>query len=502
MKRLSIILIVALLAGMVGGCRFALIETDSVRVSTLVAHAEEEEEGLRLFEIETPDLSALDDIEQAEIEKIDAYDATGEDGAEALEAPDGEVLIGLHSRDAEGENKVRKLQERLVDLGYLSIEPDGVFGSRTLKALKRFQHDNNLKQTGVLDEATKEVLYPRPEVTTAPGDVKYSLGDSGADIRILQRKLRQYGFTTRVANGEFDEDTYDEVMAFQQYAVSHYGTEFDDPVEETVAQATPTPVMPQATPTPYAVEDIPEMPALAPEATLRPHHALDGVVSHNLYDYLTSDRFPVYYDTVARGNTGEEVMRLQRRLVTLDYFYEDPEGEYDEATQQAVESFQKRNGLQQTGIADQATQQALFSDTAVEAEQVEKPFYIKVSIDDQRVYVYRWADGGYNQLIKTMICSTGFGNSTPKGVFVSPGHRDARWHYFGEFHCWAQYAFIIKGSILFHSVIFSRKDEASLRQSTLRKLGHKASHGCVRLKVEDAKWIYDHCSAGQVIEVY
>ena len=101
-----------------------------------------------------------------------------------------------------------------------------------------------------------------------------------------------------------------------------------------------------------------------------------------------------------------------------------------------------------------------------------------------------------------MICSTGYGNTTPKGVFVSPGHRDARWHYFAEFNCWAQYAFIIKGSILFHSVIYSGRDESTLRTSTLHNLGHKASHGCVRLMVEDAKWIYEHCGEGQVIEIY
>ena len=34
------------------------------------------------------------------------------------------------------------------------------------------------------------------------------------------------------------------------------------------------------------------------------------------------------------------------------------------------------------------------------------------------------------------------------------------------------------------------------------KLGSKASHGCVRLSVEDAKWIYNHCPAGTTITVY
>lgn len=34
------------------------------------------------------------------------------------------------------------------------------------------------------------------------------------------------------------------------------------------------------------------------------------------------------------------------------------------------------------------------------------------------------------------------------------------------------------------------------------KLGENASLGCVRLKVEDAKWIYDNCVPGTKVEFY
>ena len=425
-----------------------------------------------------------------------------------VEPQESKPPIGLHSRDEEGETAVRKLQARLNELGYLEQEPDGDFGSKTLKALKRYQKENDLEQTGVLDEETALLLYPQPKVTTAPEDVMYAEGAHGKDIRMVQRRLRQYGFYTRAISGQYDEYTTDMVRDFQEYAVENYGTEYDEPVQtqllEEPALSAVSMLDSEDDPSVQFADDltIPEMPALAPEATLRPHHALDGVVSENLYEYLKDDRFPTYHHTVQKGDTGIEVERVQRRLTTLDFYYEDITGEYDEHTAQALKSFQKRNDLQETGIADEETQRQLFSEEPTGGERVEQPFYIKVSISDQQVYVYRWSDGGYNQLIKTMICSTGFGNSTPRGVFVSPGHRDARWHYFAEFNCWAQYAFIIKGSILFHSVIFSRKDEGSLRQSTLRNLGRKASHGCVRLKVEDAKWIYENCGAGQVIEIY
>jgi len=37
---------------------------------------------------------------------------------------------------------------------------------------------------------------------------------------------------------------------------------------------------------------------------------------------------------------------------------------------------------------------------------------------------------------------------------------------------------------------------------SVNKLGSPASHGCIRLKVEDARWIYNNCPAGTTVTVY
>lgn len=56
--------------------------------------------------------------------------------------------------------RVAKLQERLISLGYLHIsEPSAYFGSATKKAVKAFQKQNGLKETGIADEKTQDVLY-------------------------------------------------------------------------------------------------------------------------------------------------------------------------------------------------------------------------------------------------------------------------------------------------------------------------------------------------------
>ena len=523
MKRIALLLALALIAGTVSGCHYAIIETDPMRVFGLSAQAE----GYDLFRSDEPDISYLYDepvnltpkptgsvdpdaaptetprpTETPAPTKMPRVQLTPDPVTpvpERTESPTSgdaaasESVIGLHSRDVMGEDTVYNLQVKLQELGYLESEPDGIFGSRTLKALMRFQRDQGLEETGTLDAATRRALAPKPAVTTAPEDTLYNEGAMGYDIRLIHQKLRQYGFSTRALSNRYDEALAEEVTAFQNYAVEYYGTEFDDPVAEvTTAEV----VVPRET------GGIPDMPALAPEATLRPYHAVDGVVSSDLFSYLLSDRFPLYRQTVQMGDEGDEVLRLQRRLKILEYYYGNITGKYDELTRAAVEALQRMNSYQATGIADGETQRLLYSEGTLVPEAVAQPFYIRVSTKDQRVYVYRWLNGHYDHLVKSMICSTGLYDATPKGVFVSPGHRDGQWHYFVDYHCWAQYAFVITGNILFHSVLYSAKDEDTLRISTLNNLGHKASHGCVRLLVEDAKWIYEHCGEGQVIEVY
>ena len=49
-------------------------------------------------------------------------------------------------------------QERLNHLHYSVGEPDGVLGSLTIAALRRFQRDHGLVETGVLDAPTIERL--------------------------------------------------------------------------------------------------------------------------------------------------------------------------------------------------------------------------------------------------------------------------------------------------------------------------------------------------------
>lgn len=128
------------------------------------------------------------------------------------------------------------------------------------------------------------------------------------------------------------------------------------------------------------------------------------------------------------------------------------------------------------------------------------PYYIKVNYGAQVVTIYKKDNNGnYTVPAKAMVCSTGIATPT-SGVYKIP----ARWewlHLQGD--VWGHYSTQIIGNILFHSVPYLRKGELdSLEYWEYDKLGTAASAGCVRLTVQDAKWIFDNCKNGTQVEFY
>lgn len=127
-------------------------------------------------------------------------------------------------------------------------------------------------------------------------------------------------------------------------------------------------------------------------------------------------------------------------------------------------------------------------------------YYIKVNYGAQVVNIYKKDDAGnYTVPVKAMVCSTGTATPT-SGVYSIP----ARWEWLRlQGYVWGHYSTQIKGNILFHSVPYLEKgNPASLEYWEYDKLGTSASAGCVRLKVIDAKWIYDNCGKGTKVEFY
>lgn len=121
------------------------------------------------------------------------------------------------------------------------------------------------------------------------------------------------------------------------------------------------------------------------------------------------------------------------------------------------------------------------------------PYTLQINKGTNVVTVFR-SDGTPE---RAFVCSTG--NDTPIGTFNTS--QKLRWHVLMG-PSYGQYCTRIVNGVLFHSVWYYRNgDYASQSYREYNKLGTTCSHGCVRLTVADAKWIYDNCPIGTTVRI-
>jgi len=120
-------------------------------------------------------------------------------------------------------------------------------------------------------------------------------------------------------------------------------------------------------------------------------------------------------------------------------------------------------------------------------------------------------NGEYTKVVRRFLCSSGRtdvdetdpedeATPTPRGIWKIGGReRFGKFANFGGEY--ARYWVQIVGSIFFHSVLYGDRTVNSLKRSAFNNMGKNVSHGCVRLYVEDAKWLYYYACPGTTIEV-
>lgn len=126
-------------------------------------------------------------------------------------------------------------------------------------------------------------------------------------------------------------------------------------------------------------------------------------------------------------------------------------------------------------------------------------YLISVSRSANRVCVYTGEKGEW-KLKYYWKCSTGMeGYRTPGGSFTIP-KTETKLGYIGghkTYTCW--YATRFYKRCFFHSVTYNPASKTSIQDG---RLGYNISHGCIRLKLENAKWIYDNIKAGTRVIIY
>ncbi len=134
-----------------------------------------------------------------------------------------------------------------------------------------------------------------------------------------------------------------------------------------------------------------------------------------------------------------------------------------------------------------------------------RPYYIEVDLTNQIITIHSTQTGN---IVRQFLCSSGDRKKeeTPTGIFYLPQKKDPLereyWYYFSMYGCYAHYATRVFKGVLFHSIPYSRKDESTISLTALEEFGRPASHGCMRLRVEDAEFIAKCCLAGTRVHIY
>lgn len=102
------------------------------------------------------------------------------------------------------------------------------------------------------------------------------------------------------------------------------------------------------------------------------------------------------------------------------------------------------------------------------------------------------------KLVLESIGSSGIKDSfTPKGIFHIEEDRRGEWAFIPRFEQGMKYWVGFKGTYLFHSTPFT--EDGIIIEEEEEKLGKPSSHGCIRLPVDVAKFIFDNISDGSIV---
>ncbi|ERK28964.1 peptidoglycan-binding protein [Clostridium intestinale] len=236
--------------------------------------------------------------------------ADGIVGPMTWDALNGLLTDTLLKLGSNGDN-VKKLQENLISRGY-NLGPagaDGDFGPSTYNAVIQFQADHGLDRDGVVGPATWSVL------NGVDNSIMLKLGSKGAAVKELQQKLIAKGYSVGAAgaDGDFGQGTDSAVRKLQ----ADFGL------------------------------------------------GVDGVVGPLTWDAINSSSFS---ELLKIGSKGAKVKELQSRLIVLGYNLgaAGADGDFGQATYNAVVSFQSSRGLGVDGVVGSETWNALFGTSSYE----------------------------------------------------------------------------------------------------------------------------------------
>ena len=188
-----------------------------------------------------------------------------------------------------------------------------------------------LKQEMNLVQAAAAATQAPAYAVVSSGYVTLSSGSTGAEVRALQEALKELGFYTASVDGQFGSGTRNAVMAFQRMNGLNGSGIADAAMQTLLFEGTPK-------------------------------NSLGRAVQVNTVSAALGAE-------IRKGSQGEAVIRLQNRLQELGYYTQRVDGSAGASTESAIKTFQRKNNLPVTGVADLATLTVLYSQDALPARQ-------------------------------------------------------------------------------------------------------------------------------------
>ncbi|MBH8556295.1 peptidoglycan-binding protein [Nostocaceae cyanobacterium CENA357] len=327
------------------------------------------------------------------------------------QTPSGNSINGLRvgSRGAD----VSRLQQDLRKLRYFNGPSTGYFGPQTQQAVIRFQRAYGIAADGIVGSRTTQAILsnqrpsnPRPSNFGEGGEYPVlSEGSSGAAVTRLQQRLRQLGYFNANPTGNFRRITKDAVIAFQRKAgipttgVANQQT-WDAllgysrfPTRGNIAASqvkdlqqylrdlgyfntTPTGTVGPLTRDAIARFQRDNRLNVDGNADVEVLEAVRRVWENR---YATQPASQATRTFLSVGDRGENVRAVQERLLQLNFFNGNPDGNFGDYTRGSVIAFQQSYGLNPTGNVDLQTWQALGLNGATVANSYQNNGYVMVA---------------------------------------------------------------------------------------------------------------------------
>lgn len=135
----------------------------------------------------------VDGITESTKEASNAMSELGDSTKDAVDSL-GSIQTGL-KRGMRGE-EVKELQKQLMKFGFRldKFGADGIFGPETQAAVKAFQREIGVAETGIMDEATKAALKADATLQKLQerAEKGLSIGSRGEDIKQIQKDLNKH----------------------------------------------------------------------------------------------------------------------------------------------------------------------------------------------------------------------------------------------------------------------------------------------------------------------